>query len=293
MPHEPSTDIDAQVVLRDVNRLHGTDFELVGAFDGGRQGGALRVRSRAGRTAVFKWTRDAGLVTRIPQARADVSNLRRRAYPTPGWLVAGATDAGVGFVIQELGAGLPGTWLTVPLVELCAVIELQAGLGHAATESWSSYVEWLARDPGGPRRFLGSTPAGRDLVAHFDEVLRGHGSGEVITRDLVHGDLNTSNVLVADGYVSAVIDIEAIGSGTRAIDYAWLLREGFTVGAPVADLEMIRRAGVRSADPAVFATCVAATAFDITAFEARMAESTEPAAPLVRVLHSLADFVRA
>jgi aminoglycoside phosphotransferase (APT) family kinase protein len=154
-------------------------------------------------------------------------------------------------------------------------------------------VDWLARDPAGPRRFLGSTPAGRDLIAHFEEVLRGHGPGKVITHDLVHGDMNTSNVLVADRHVSAVIDIEAIGSGTRAIDYAWLLREGFTVGAPVADLEMIRRAGVRAADPAVFATCVAATAFDITAFEAQMAESIEPAAPLVRALHALADFVHA
>ena len=59
-------------MLRDVNGVHGTDFELDGAFDGGRQGGAHRVRSRAGRTAVFKWTRSPGLVTRLPQARADV-----------------------------------------------------------------------------------------------------------------------------------------------------------------------------------------------------------------------------
>ena len=171
------------------------------------------------------------------------------------------------------------------------MIELQAGLGHAVRASWSSYVDRLARDPAGPRRFLGSTPAGRDLIAHFDEVLRGHGPAEVITRDLVHGDMNTSNVLVTDRHVSAIVDIEAIGSGTRAVDYAWLLREGFTVGAPAADLEMIRRAGVRAADPAVFATCVAATAFDISVFEAQVAGSTEPAAPLVRVLHALADFV--
>jgi hypothetical protein len=108
VPHEPSVDVDAQTVLRDVNRVHGTDFVLVGAFDGGRQGGALRVRSRAGRTAVFKWTRNAGLVTRLPQARADVSSLRRRAYPTPGWLVAGTTDAGVAFVVQELAAAFRG-----------------------------------------------------------------------------------------------------------------------------------------------------------------------------------------
>lgn len=114
----------------------------------------------------------------------------------------------------------------------------------------------------------GTTPAGRDLVAHFDDVLRGHGPGEMSTHDLVHGDMFTSNVLVADGHVSAVIDIEAIGSGTRAVDYAWLLREGFTVGAPAADLEMVRRAGNRAADPAVLATCMAATAFDITDFEA-------------------------
>jgi aminoglycoside phosphotransferase (APT) family kinase protein len=39
----------------------------------------------------------------------------------------------------------------------------------------------------------------------------------------VHGDLRLGNVLFHLERVSAVIDIEAVGSGTRAFDYATLL----------------------------------------------------------------------
>ncbi|HET7474782.1 MAG TPA: phosphotransferase [Dermatophilaceae bacterium] len=286
------SDVDPAAVLRDVNRDHGTNFELDGTFETGRQGGAHRVSSHVGEVAVFKCTRNPGVIRRLPQAKSDVARLRRRGYPTPAWLISGVTNGGVGFVVQELATGVPGTWATVGLAALCETIEQQAGLGHPSNESWSSYVEWAARDPAGPRRQLASTPSGRRLVAHFDAVLRGHPPSVPTTEDLVHGDMNTSNVLVAAGRISAVIDIEAIGPGTRAVDYAWLLREGFTVGAPAADLEMIRRGGVGAAGPAVFATCCAATAFDITLFEGNQGSPTSASA-LADAMHALADFIRA
>ena len=41
--------------------------------------------------------------------------------------------------------------------------------------------------------------------------------------DLVHGDLNPANVLIADGQVVALIDVEAVGRGTRLHDLTTLL----------------------------------------------------------------------
>lgn len=41
--------------------------------------------------------------------------------------------------------------------------------------------------------------------------------------DLIHGDFRLGNIMFVDGRVSGVIDIEAVGSGTRVFDYATLL----------------------------------------------------------------------
>lgn len=284
-------DSRAAGVLRWVNARHGLDLELVGLFVGGRQGGAWRARSPSGEEVVFKWTTDPGLARRRSASAEAIARLRGRNYPTPAWLASGVTDAGFAYVVQARVAGSPGTWRTVPLDELMAIVELQAGLGRPSAESWSSYVEWAAFHASGPRHDVGSTAPGRALVGHFDEVLEGHGRGVLPTDDLVPGDLNTSNVLVADGHVVALIDIDAIGTGTRAVDYAWLLREAFTVNATDADKELIRTAGTRVAGSAVFATCVAATALDIVVFEA--ASTSQPSQPRsLDELHALADFVR-
>ena len=59
---------------------------------------------------------------------------------------------------------------------------------------------------------------------------------------LLHGDLHTANVLVADGAISAVLDFGDITSGDPAVDLAigWMLFDG-------ADLEQFRRSAGGSA----------------------------------------------
>ena len=90
--------------------------------------------------------------------------------------------------------------------------------------------------------------------------------------------------------IASHADIDAIGSGTRAVDHAWMLREAFTVDAGDADKELVRAAGVEVAGPAAFAVCVAATALDIAVFEA--SESNGDAwTDLVDRLHGLLDAV--
>ncbi|MGH3094751.1 MAG: hypothetical protein ACRDMV_01965, partial [Streptosporangiales bacterium] len=63
-----------------------------------------------------------------------------------------------------------------------------------------------------------------------------------------------------------VIDVDACGSGTRAVDYAWLLREAYVRRAEPEAIATIRGAGEAVAGPGVLAICAAATAFDITRF---------------------------
>jgi aminoglycoside phosphotransferase (APT) family kinase protein len=105
--------------------------------------------------------------------------------------------------------------------------------------------------------------------------------------DLVHGDFNTSNVLAQHGEISGVIDVDACGSGTRAVDYAWLLRGAYVEGAEPAMITTIRQAGEAVAGPGVLAICAAATAFDLTRFKYVYDQESLPS--ILPGLHRLAD----
>ncbi|MFE2985007.1 phosphotransferase [Streptomyces sp. NPDC059262] len=61
----------------------------------------------------------------------------------------------------------------------------------------------------------GTGPTGRDLVDACERLLAAHGPVALPTEDLVHGDVRHGNILFDADRVGGVIDIEALGSGTR------------------------------------------------------------------------------
>jgi aminoglycoside phosphotransferase len=128
---------------------------------------------------------------------------------------------------------------------------------------------------------------GRSLIARYDRLLDEHPSAHLPTGDMVHGDFNTCNVLLHRGTVSGVIDVEALGSGSRVIDYACLLREAYVDDYVVDVRRMLHRAGAAVAGPAALALCVTATAFFIVGFKRRH-QPARVTRTLDR-LHQLAD----
>ena len=187
-------------VLGLINARHGTEFDLIGRLAGGRQGGAWRVSVPGAADAVLKWSENASLRSRRPQAPAMVGRLRRRGYPTPAWRVSGVTEQGLSYVVQELVDGEAGSWSSIPLTEVLAAIELQAGLGQPASETWSTYIEWVLSSDSGPLGYLPTMGRqGLGIVDHFQRVLDPFKDCRLPDGDLVHGDLNTGNLLVRDG----------------------------------------------------------------------------------------------
>lgn len=280
----------AQQVLHEINETHSLRFTLEERCRGGLQGGAWYLTDPDGTPAVLKW-RTHGGTNRIARQPTLVEGIRAAGYPTPAWLAAGVTPAGVVYHVQDFVAGEPMTTMTGrTAAQLVEVIERQAGLDPDPAHNWSPYVAGCARGegPDDPRPVLrGLGRPGVELIEHFDAVLAAYGDIVLPDGDLVHGDFNTCNVLAHDGEVTGVIDLEAFGSGTRAIDYAWLLREAYVEGATPEAVATIREAGEAVAGPGALALCATATAFDITRFQ--LGHNPADLLPVIASLHRLAD----
>jgi hypothetical protein len=131
----------------------------------------------------------------------------------------------------------PAPELTPSLVEqLMEIIELQAGQASEPYDHWS--YAW---------RLATGQEYGQDLAPSLSTAVAGlSGYSSVVSAlverlrlvcadvpppreapDMVHTDLNPSNVLVRDGAVVAVVDIGNAGSGTRATDLINLVWQTF------------------------------------------------------------------
>ncbi len=161
--------------------------------------------------------------------------MRRRGYPNPAWLGVGETVTHVWHLMDFVDAA-PAPELTPSLVEqLIEIVELQAGKASEPYDHWSyawrvatgqgSAVAGLDVDETPEQLLLRQSVAGlwghSRVVSALVERLRLGCTGVPPPReapDMVHADLNPSNVLVRDGAVVAVVDIGNAGSGTRATD---------------------------------------------------------------------------
>lgn len=80
------------------------------------------------------------------------------------------------------------------------------------------------------------------------------------------GDLETGNILLAwDSQTIGIIDIGACGPGTRALDYAWLLRDAWAHEADRATIALLRAMGENVAGPEVFAACLGLACVELIA----------------------------
>lgn len=224
-------------VLADLARVVGVSVTVVGRLPGGINAGALRVLLAGRDPAVLKaeLRTHPGHLDELVRAQRVVEQMRGRGYPTPAWLGVGATATQVWHLTDFVDAA-PAPELTPSLVEqLMAIVELQAGQGSEPPDH-SAYA-WRVVTGQEPvvARLSGYSSAVSALV---ERSLRmsAHASRPTAAPDMVHADLNPSNVLVRDGSVVAVVDIGNTGSGTRATDLTTLLWHTFE-----DPLEAVRR----------------------------------------------------
>lgn len=210
-------------VLDHVASVVGAEVTRLSRQLGGVNAGAMRVQLAGRANAVLKaepWAHPNHLDETL-RAQRVVEHMRRRGYPTPAWLGVGATATHVWHLMDFVDAA-PAPELTPSLVEqLMEIIELQAGQASEPYDHWS--YAW--RVATGQESAVAGLSGYSSVVSALVERLRLVCADVPPPRgapDMVHADLNPSNVLVRDGAVVAVVDIGNAGSGTRATDLTTL-----------------------------------------------------------------------
>jgi hypothetical protein len=228
-------------VLASVASVAGAEVTVLSRLPGGVMEGAMRVQLAGRADAVLKaeLRADPGHLDKTLRARRVAEHMRRRGYPTPAWLAVGATATHVWHLTDFVDAA-PVPELTPSLVEqLMEIIELQAGQATEPYDHWSyAWRVATGQEPVAAGPDLSETPEQsllRQSVARLPEYSSAMSALTERLRlacadappppqapDMVHADLNPSNVLVRDGAVVAVVDIGNAGSGTRATDLTTL-----------------------------------------------------------------------
>lgn len=267
-----SMEQSAVLAVQDANARGGVAWRLSGRLVGGAQSGAWRLESDQGMSAVLKLAESAGWTSQVLRAEEAVARIRVAGYPTPAWTSVGQTTTGLAYQIQEV---VDGEVLDVIGVgearELIRVLELQRDLDPDPGRCWSDFLaeEVTSGLPDLRAGAAAAGDAGRDLVTACDRLLDPV-EGEIRwpRADMVHGDFRMANVLFRRGSVVGVIDIEALGSGTRVFDYATLLDHS-RIDAEA--FELLVQAAVEIAGAGVLRACFARVALDLARFMATAA----------------------
>jgi aminoglycoside phosphotransferase (APT) family kinase protein len=160
--------------------------------------------------------------------------------------------------------------------------------GHS---SWSDYVRGMVFEgwDGTWEEVRALDARSAELIERFERVCHPYRDQAIPVNDFVHGDLNVGNLIVADGIIAAVIDIEAASGGTRAYDLVALAASAARDGAPAAVDEFFFDAALRAGGRASAAICAAAGYAGIAAFVARIGPSPVSRVQLgaERLLHLL------
>jgi aminoglycoside phosphotransferase (APT) family kinase protein len=220
--------MDVVAIVSWINATHDTTYTLTQRLAGGYQDGAYHLVNTHGQQHVLK-------LSYAPRAIPLIQQLHALGYPTPSIIYVGETSDLTPYLIQEFLPGTPLATLTPMVAEqLLRVIDQQADRNPTPNNdwqhSWSRYAhavvfanesDWIAR-------IRYATPATAQLLDVIEQLVAPFQGLVLPNTDIVHGDLNTENVLAEDSQITGIIDMLYAGYGTRAIDLATLLHFGYT-----------------------------------------------------------------
>ncbi|MEY2425871.1 MAG: hypothetical protein QOI61_1443 [Actinomycetota bacterium] len=252
-----------------LNHEFGQRYVLVGKLDGGYQQGAYELLRPDGYRAVLKlWHAPRPPDHALAAARL-VESARAAGWRTPAWLHTGTTAAGRPYEVQEFVVGEHRTRLDRDSLDrLLELNAKQADLHPATTQDWSAYAwDVVFNDRDGMLTELGACSAeGRRLADTMRAACSSARDLVSPTSDVVSGVFSLENILFDKAGDPVVIDVEAIGKGTRAFDLAVLYsRPGAYAHDPGLE-RGLRDAADAVAGPEAFNVCLAAEIIGVAYF---------------------------
>jgi hypothetical protein len=202
-----------------VNQATSTTWTLDSRFALGALAGAWRV-CIGDATAVLKWHDPSSNVPYNPDAPAIVEYLRAARYPTPEWLAAGTSDDGLRWSLQDFVDGAPLGELDLGSVGVFIdLVDQQRSLRLPTTFNWNRYVrDHVFATHASHAGLAGGGPNVRELLRRALALAEPYRAHELPLDEMVHCDLNVSNLLMRNGELVAVVDIDAAGRGCAAYD---------------------------------------------------------------------------
>lgn len=201
------------------NTQTGAAWRLESKLAGGVLGGAWKVHDGR-RPAVLKWADPNSWVPRNPQAAEVVAYIRRAGYPTPAWFADGLTSDGYPYSIQEFIPGESLARLDLASAELILdLVRLQRTLSPPTELSWSRYMrDHVFGEHESHERLNAAGGVIAEVLTEALDFARPYESTILPDNEMVHCDLSLSNILVHEGRLSGVVDIDAAGRGCAVYD---------------------------------------------------------------------------
>ena len=197
-------------MLAAINAETGSTWGLGERMRLGMLGGAWRIH-HGPTVAVLKWHDPGSITLRNVDAPKVVEHIRRQGYPTPAWLAWGTTATGATWWIQELVGGEPQLALDLRAARrVLDLIRLQRTICPPTEFDWNAYVRMTV---------AGAPHALRGIAAPYE-------SAPLPDNEMVHGDLSLANILLADGRLAGVVDIDAAGRGCAVYDVLAVVTNG-------------------------------------------------------------------
>jgi aminoglycoside phosphotransferase len=191
---------------------------------------------------------------------------RKTGWPTPSWKGLGIASEDVVWALQEFVEGANLHVLTAAGARaVIAANERQSGLGKlfpletvlvdrtTVIEDMMVHDHWRNLE-----RLSSFSPAGLRLV----EILRERvlPLPDLPSHDLVHGDYNQDNILLGSGRVTAFVDTDELGTGTRYFDLVDLFDHSYQNNNPPAGYGLLRKTVADGIGEGGFWACLATTA---------------------------------
>jgi aminoglycoside phosphotransferase (APT) family kinase protein len=259
-------------ILHYINRTHDTKYNLLHRLSGGQQSGAYLVESPEGQQAILKWNTRKQSVHKVEQAAESVRLAREWGWPTPRWHIWGVSPSGYPYQIQDFMPGATRNRLDPNLVEeALRVIDLQAGKAPDVDQNWTirdRAIVYCDDKHSSLNQIAEYSEAGKDLANLLRAKVAAFRDTPIPEGDLVHGDFHKGNVLLEGERITALVDVEMLGKGSRFHDVATLIGFKVVFGAGPADpvLEPLIAYGKKHAAPGEFEVCMTAVIVDFLGF---------------------------